>query len=184
MGEKGKADFPFDLNNLFNMSYSFDQLKAAIEDLANQQNVQQTLLNDLLNRDPSKETFKIIERTETIIKDGNSRDPGPNSRDATKGTAGDKSTEPSSSVANPPPLNNDDDGSVEGDKGENGSKVLQHALSDVSSMSKQATSNQRLLGQYAEQLNAIEQAIGDYEQRFRGIERKLGDHDSKHTKGT
>ena len=69
MGEKGKVDFPFDLNNLFNMSYSFDQLKAAIEYLANQQNVQQHLINDLLNRDPSKETFKVIEKTETIIRD-------------------------------------------------------------------------------------------------------------------
>ena len=68
IGEKTKADFPFDLNNLFNMSYSFDQLKAAIEYLANQQNVQQSLINDLLNREPGKETFKIIERTETVIK--------------------------------------------------------------------------------------------------------------------
>ena len=71
-----------------------------------------------------------------------------------------------------------------GDKGGHGEKILQHALSDVSSMSKQATSNQRLLGQYAEQLNAIEQALNDYEQRFRTIERKQGDHDTKHTKGT
>ena len=69
IGEKSKIDFPFDLNNLFNMNYSFDQLKAAIEYLANQQNVQQTLINDLLNRDPMKETFKVIERTETIIKE-------------------------------------------------------------------------------------------------------------------
>ena len=30
-------DFPFDLNNLFSMQYSFDQLKMAIEYLARQQ---------------------------------------------------------------------------------------------------------------------------------------------------
>ena len=32
--EKAKVDFPFDLNNLFSMQYSFDQLKMAIEYLA------------------------------------------------------------------------------------------------------------------------------------------------------
>ena len=32
--EKATVDFPFDLNNLFNMQYSFDQLKMAIEYLA------------------------------------------------------------------------------------------------------------------------------------------------------
>ena len=69
MGEKTKAELPFDLNNLFTMTYNFDQLKAAIEYLANQQNVQQSLINDLLNREPGKETFKVIERTETIIKE-------------------------------------------------------------------------------------------------------------------
>ena len=34
---KTVVDFPFDMNNLFNMSYSFDQLKMAIEYLARQQ---------------------------------------------------------------------------------------------------------------------------------------------------
>ena len=34
VNEKGKLDFPFDLNNLFSLQYSFDQLKAAIEYLA------------------------------------------------------------------------------------------------------------------------------------------------------
>jgi hypothetical protein len=29
-----KMDFPFDLNNLFNLTYSFDVLKQAIEFLA------------------------------------------------------------------------------------------------------------------------------------------------------
>ena len=42
MPSKGRApqvisDFPFDLNNLFNLQYSFDTLKEAIEYLANQQ---------------------------------------------------------------------------------------------------------------------------------------------------
>ena len=32
--DKAIVDFPFDLNNLFNMQYSFDQLKCAIEFLA------------------------------------------------------------------------------------------------------------------------------------------------------
>jgi hypothetical protein len=32
-------DFPFDLNNLFSLQYSFDTLKQAIEYLANQQGV-------------------------------------------------------------------------------------------------------------------------------------------------
>jgi hypothetical protein len=31
------VDFPFDLNNLFNLTYSFDLLKQAIEHLANNQ---------------------------------------------------------------------------------------------------------------------------------------------------
>ena len=34
---KAILDFPFDLNNLFSMQYSFDQLKMAIEYLARQQ---------------------------------------------------------------------------------------------------------------------------------------------------
>lgn len=33
---KAKVNLPFDLNNLFNMSYSFDVLKEAIEFLAQQ----------------------------------------------------------------------------------------------------------------------------------------------------
>lgn len=34
---KIKLDFPFDLNNLFNMNYSFDVLKQSIEFIARQQ---------------------------------------------------------------------------------------------------------------------------------------------------
>jgi len=34
---KVNVDFPFDLNNLFNMSYSFDILKQAIQFMASQQ---------------------------------------------------------------------------------------------------------------------------------------------------
>ena len=34
--EKMKFDFPFDLNNLFSLQYSFDTLKKAIEFLAKQ----------------------------------------------------------------------------------------------------------------------------------------------------
>lgn len=36
-GQSSKNKFPFDMNNLFNMQYSFDQLKLAIEYLAKQQ---------------------------------------------------------------------------------------------------------------------------------------------------
>ena len=64
VNEKGKLDFPFDLNNLFSLQYSFDQLKAAIEYLARQQGEHQRLINELLNREPG--SVKIIERTETI----------------------------------------------------------------------------------------------------------------------
>ncbi len=34
---EGKVDFPFDLNSLFNLTYSFDVLKQAIEYLAQTQ---------------------------------------------------------------------------------------------------------------------------------------------------
>ena len=61
------VDFPFDLNNLFSMQYSFDQLKMAIEYLARQQGDHQVLINQLLEREPG--TVKIIERTETVIKE-------------------------------------------------------------------------------------------------------------------
>ena len=50
-------DFPFDLNNLFSMQYSFDQLKMAIEYLANQQGNQQVLINELLGKEPSSVTI-------------------------------------------------------------------------------------------------------------------------------
>ena len=33
---KARVEFPFDLNNLFNLQYSFDTLKQSIEFLANQ----------------------------------------------------------------------------------------------------------------------------------------------------
>ena len=50
---KTVVDFPFDLNNLFSMQYSFDQLKMAIEYLAKQQGDHQSLINELLAREPS-----------------------------------------------------------------------------------------------------------------------------------
>ena len=50
---KQTVDFPFDLNNLFSMQYSFDQLKMAIEYLAKQQGDHQSLINELLAREPS-----------------------------------------------------------------------------------------------------------------------------------
>ena len=42
-----KLDFPFDLNNLFNLTYSFDVLKQAIEFLAQNQAMQGKLLKEL-----------------------------------------------------------------------------------------------------------------------------------------
>lgn len=59
-GQSSKNKFPFDMNNLFNMQYSFDQLKLAIEYLAKQQSDQQQLLNELLSRDPSKLPFEVL----------------------------------------------------------------------------------------------------------------------------
>ena len=40
-------DFPFDLNNLFSMQYSFDTLKKAIEYLAKQQSLMAKKIKDL-----------------------------------------------------------------------------------------------------------------------------------------
>ena len=44
-----KVDFPFDLNNLFNLNYSFDVLKQAIEYLAENQAEQAKIINNLQN---------------------------------------------------------------------------------------------------------------------------------------
>ena len=63
---KAIVDFPFDLNNLFSMQYSFDQLKMAIEYLARQQGDHQVLINQLLEREPG--SVKIIERTDVVNK--------------------------------------------------------------------------------------------------------------------
>lgn len=60
--EKTLIDFPFDLNNLFSMQYSFDQLKMAIEYLARQQGDHQTLINELLQREPGSIVERIIEK--------------------------------------------------------------------------------------------------------------------------
>ena len=61
-GQDFKKDLPFDLNNLFNMQYSFDQLKIAIEYLAKQQCDQQALLDELLTRDPNQMPFEVLDR--------------------------------------------------------------------------------------------------------------------------
>ena len=61
--EKVKSDFPFDLNNLFSMQYSFDQLKMAIEYLAKQQGDQQVLINELLRREPGTTEVRIVEKS-------------------------------------------------------------------------------------------------------------------------
>ena len=60
--EKTLIDFPFDLNNLFSMQYSFDQLKMAIEYLARQQGDHQTLINELLQREPGSIVERIVEK--------------------------------------------------------------------------------------------------------------------------
>ena len=57
-GKNAKHNFPFDMDNLFNMKYSFDQLKMAIEYLAKQQSDQQELLQELLAR-PDK-NFDVL----------------------------------------------------------------------------------------------------------------------------
>ena len=76
--EKGTVDFPFDLNNLFSLQYSFDQLKMAIEYLARQQGNHQTLINELLAREPGSHTVeKVIDRDTGTVHDRlGSRDGG------------------------------------------------------------------------------------------------------------
>ena len=51
-----KIEFPFDLNNLFNMSYSFDVLKQAIEYLAKQSVTMQDDIDALKNVKPKTPT--------------------------------------------------------------------------------------------------------------------------------
>ena len=45
--EEVKLEFPYDLNNLFQLSYSFDILKQSIEYIARQQQAQAKLLSNL-----------------------------------------------------------------------------------------------------------------------------------------
>lgn len=73
-GQDSKNDFPFDLNNLFNMQYSFDQLKMAIEYLAKQQSDQQRLLNDLLNADPNTLPFEVLDKDGNPVGNGLNKD--------------------------------------------------------------------------------------------------------------
>lgn len=44
-----KIDFPYDLNNLFSLTYSFDVLKQSIEYLAKTQSTHSKILNALSN---------------------------------------------------------------------------------------------------------------------------------------
>lgn len=55
-----KIEFPFDLNNLFNMSYSFDVLKQAIEYLANQSVSMNKDIDELKNAKP-KSPLSVID---------------------------------------------------------------------------------------------------------------------------
>ena len=48
---KVNADFPFDLNNLFSLNYSFETLKQAIEFLAKQQRNLANQVNYLSEKD-------------------------------------------------------------------------------------------------------------------------------------
>lgn len=68
--EKTTVDFPFDLNNLFSMQYSFDQLKMAIEYLAKQQGDQQVLINELLRREPGAEVRIIDKKSQESNRSG------------------------------------------------------------------------------------------------------------------
>lgn len=51
--EQLKFEFPFDLNNLFSMSYSFDVLQQAIEFLARQQGTMHDDIEKLKNAEPA-----------------------------------------------------------------------------------------------------------------------------------
>lgn len=44
-----KLEFPFDLNNLFSLSYSFDVLKQAIEFLAENQRAHSKLIDNIVS---------------------------------------------------------------------------------------------------------------------------------------
>ena len=67
---------------------------------------------------------------------------------------------------------------------EESNKELENAIQNVSSLSRQATNNQRVIGQFSEQLENLNNATADFEKRFREIERKIGDNDRKITNGT
>lgn len=56
---------PFDLNNLFNLQYSFDTLKQAIQYLADQQGQQQILINSLLER--PYDNYQVLGKKEKYL---------------------------------------------------------------------------------------------------------------------
>lgn len=82
------------------MQYSFDQLKMAIEYLARQQGDHQALINELLGREPGSNTVRVIERTETIIKDGDAQPVTANSNRTANVGAGAKAS-PAGAKASP-----------------------------------------------------------------------------------
>ena len=61
---KANLDLPFDLNNLFNMSYSFDVLKEAIEFLAKQQAEMNARLTAQEAKAPEYVPITLVKETE------------------------------------------------------------------------------------------------------------------------
>lgn len=204
--EKAKVDFPFDLNNLFSLQYSFDQLKAAIEYLANQQGQHQVLINELLNREP----VQVIERTETIVKEASKsglREAGKDTGiDAGRGSSSkglSKGPSRQSSAVKTKP------GSAKSSKKEAGAGAsttqantgtdamgddratpLKDYGDDITAMNdeadkirKQATTTQRLLGSLDGDVDRIRQELADQADRILKLEFRADGSDKLHKKG-
>ena len=187
--EKTTMDFPFDLNNLFNMQYSFDQLKIAIEYLARQQGNHQTLINELLAREPgtTHHIEKIIERSTSSAQGrGGSRDG--NQSQGSKSKFVPNETKPSTTnvaqtqdnpAATAPPTEIIREVSTPGGTGL-GDDDLNNAISPLQ---KQATQNMRLLGALQDKVDDILGKIGDHDGRITKLENKTKNHDALHKNG-
>ena len=195
--EKAIVDFPFDLNNLFNMQYSFDQLKAAIEFLAKQSGDHTVLINELLAREPG--TITIIEKTETIIKptvSSSNKDKSKSSSKPVSAVSTKKDSSPTvvSAKKDSIPIaddtkiidTKDNDASyaaeVEGLPAGSLSKPVESLIKSIDSkesmtdlmspLQKQATQTQRMLGGLDEELEKAKEFLKEHEKRIIKLENK------------
>ena len=60
MVAKGDYQFPYNLNNLFKMDYSFEVLKLSIEYLAKEQRLLKDRMSVMENREPEQVTREIV----------------------------------------------------------------------------------------------------------------------------